>query len=58
MVYGLKASSCDPFKSLSKLDMLSWTITCASVRFWPEIMLQEQMLQEHLLQEHMFLEHE
>ena len=24
----------------------------ASVRFWPEIMLQEQMLQEQLLQEH------
>ena len=30
----------------------------ASVRFWPEIMLQEQLLQEQLLQEQLLPEHE
>ena len=30
----------------------------AFVRFWPEIMLQEQLLQEQLLQEQLLPEHE
>ena len=39
------------------------TVHIAFVRFWPEIMLQEQLLQEQLLQEQLFqeqlaLEHE
>ena len=29
-----------------------------SLRFWPEIMLQEQILQEQLLQEQLLQEHE
>ena len=31
---------------------------CPSVRFWPEIMHQEQLLQEQLLKEQLLPEHE
>ena len=33
-------------------DAKIWRKVMTSMRFWPEIMLQEQMLQEQLLQEH------